>query len=164
MKVSIELSLRTREVYQLFERKINGERFFIDAILHKLNRVINRCQNQEPHAVAIYNQMEQKILDIEQQFINEMVRFELLLSKKKGFESKKVNFIIQFRPSLIISNPLGLQLIQFIETYDRLMATLKLLHLAGCFETEGLYFGNVSRYQKMANQILSSLVLTPIPK
>lgn len=164
MKASIELSLRTREVYKLFERKISGNRLFIDAILHKINRVINSCHNQDLRALASYNQMEQKIINLTQQFSDEIVRFETLLSKKKNFESKKVNFVIQFRPSLIISNSLAMQLIQFIETYDQLVATLKLLHLAGCFETDGLYFGNICRYQKMANQALSTLVLTPITK
>ena len=62
MKINIELSLRTREVYQLFERKINGERMFIEAILHKFNTVINRCQQQNSQALLIYKQINQKIL------------------------------------------------------------------------------------------------------
>lgn len=161
MKASIELSLCTREVYKLFERKIGGNRFFIEAILHKMNIVINRCQNQESRSIAIYKQVEQKILNLTQQFTDEVERFDALLSKKKEFASKKVNFVIQFHPSLIISNHLGIQIIQLIEAYDKLVAPVKLLHLAGCLGTDELYYENMTRYQKVANQVLSTLMLTP---
>ena len=56
------------------KEKIDGNRFFIDAILHKINRVINQCENQELRTVAIYNQMELKILNLKQQFTDEIVR------------------------------------------------------------------------------------------
>lgn len=160
MKASIVLSLRTREVYRLFERKISGDRFFIAAILHKINKVIHLCQNQDPQYMTTYHQMEQKILHLTQHFTTEIERFETLLAKKKEFDNKKATFIIQFRPLIVVSNPLTMQLIGLIETYDKLLATLKLLHLAGCFGREELYFGNIKRYQKMANQVLSALLLT----
>jgi hypothetical protein len=42
------------------------------------------------------------------------------------------------------------------------MAVLKLLALAGCVETDAIYFANIKRIQKVANQWLSTLLLTPI--
>ena len=60
-----------------------------------------------------------------------------------------------------MTNPLAMQLIEFIEIYDKLIAILKLLHLAGCFESDEAYFGNIKRPQKMANTMLSDLILAP---
>lgn len=161
MKVNIELALRTREVYQLFQRRINGERLFIEAILRKFNVVMNRCRQQKPQALACYKEMGQRIIGFIQQFTDEIVRFETLLAKKQDFASKKISYIVKFRPVIIVSNPLAIQLIEFLETYDKLIAALKLLQLAGCFESDEVFWGNTKRYQKMANQMLSKLVLTP---
>lgn len=161
MKVSIELALRTREVYQLFERRINGDRLFIEAILHKFNVVMNRCRQQEPLALASYKQIEKNLIEFTQQFTDEITRFETLLAMKKDFAHTKFSYIPQFRPVMIVTNPLSLQIIGFIEIYDKLIATLKLLQLAGCFESDDIYFSNIKRYQTIVNQILSELLLQP---
>lgn len=160
MKASIELSLRTREVYQLFQRKINGDRLFIEAILHKFNIVINRCQKKDPQALITYKQIEQLTQKLIKQFMNETIRFEQLLAKKKKFDSKNISITVQFLPSIIVTNPLAMQLIELIETYDKLTASLKLLHLAGCFDEDGIYFENAKRIQKLANQSLSRIILS----
>lgn len=54
-----------------------------------------------------------------------------------------------------------MQLIEFIEIYDKLIAIVKLLHIAGCFESDEAYFGNIKRLQKIANAMLSALILAP---
>ncbi len=162
MKVSIELALRTREVYQLFERKISGDRLFIEAILHKFNVLINRCRQRDPQAMASYKQIKQNIIGFTQQFTDEIARFETLLAMKKDFARTKISYIPQFRPVMIVTNPLSIQLIEFIEIYDKLIAALKLLQLAGCFESDEIFWGNTKRYQKLANQMLSNCVLAPI--
>ena len=161
MKVSIELALRTREVYQLFERRINGDRLFIEAILHKFNIVMNRCHQQDPLALASYKKIEKNIIEVTQQFTDEITRFETLLAMKKDFAGTKVSYIPQFRPVMILTNSLSIRFIEFIEIYDKLIATLKLLQLAGCLESSEIFWGNTKRYQKIANQMLSYLMLTP---
>lgn len=161
MKVNIKLELRTREVYQLFERRISGERLFIDAILHKFNVVMNRCRQKDPQALASYKQMKQKIIEFTQQFTDEIARFETLLAIKKDFARTKVSYIPQFGPVIIVTNPLTILFIEFIEIYDKLIAALKLLQLAGCFKSDEIFWGNTKRFQKIANQMLSNLVLTP---
>jgi len=162
MKASIELALRTREVNQLFERKINGDRLFIEAILHKFNIVINRCNQQDPHALIAYKQIEQQIQDLTRQFTTEITKFEMILQKKKILENKKIDFLAQFKPTISISNPLALQLVETIEVYDKLTAIMKLLNLAGCFETNTIYFGNIKRIQKIVNNGFSALLLAPV--
>lgn len=41
-----------------------------------------------------------------------------------------------------------MQLAELIETYDKLVAALKFLYLAGCFDSDEIYFGNVSPIKK----------------
>ena len=96
-----------------------------------------------------------------QHFNSEAVRFEALLTKKKNFENKKISYAVKFQASIMVPNPLAMQLIEFIEIYDKLIAIVKLLHLAGCFESNKAYFTNIKRLQKMANTMLSDLILAP---
>ena len=159
MKTHIELSLKTSEVYQLFERKINRDRLFIQAILHKFNIVINRCNQQEPQALLTYKQLEQKLHRLTKQFGNEIIKFRLLLAQKKNFDNNKISYAVQFKPIITLTNPLAMQLVELIETYDELIAVHKLLRFAGCFESDGIYFENVKRIQKLVNQQLSGFIL-----
>lgn len=161
MKVSIELALRTREVYQLFERRINGDRLFIDAILHKFNIVLARHRQKEPDAATSFNQIEKKINGLSQQFLDDIERFEMLLAKKQKAGNTKINYVIQFQPVIIVQNQLALKLIEFVEIYDKLIALLKFLKFAECYESDIDYLNNINRYQKMANQVLSTLMLMP---
>lgn len=105
--------------------------------------------------------MRQTIIGLTQHFNSEAVRFEAILTKQKNFEHKKISYAVKFQPSIIVTNPLAMQLIEFIEIYDKLIAILKLLHLAGCFDSDEAYFGNIKRLQKMANTMLSDLILAP---
>ena len=159
MKAEITLNLRTREVYKLFERKISRDRLFIEAILHKMNIVIGRCRRQDPVALKVLYEMEQQINALTQEFAAEVKRFEMLLSKKKEFKNKQINFVVQFHPRIIVYNPLSMKLAELIEVYDQLTATLKLLRLAGCFDSDETYFSNIKNYQKTANRVLSKILL-----
>ena len=161
MKASIELALRTREVYQLFERRINGNRLFIETILHQFNIIKYHCRQQHPQAQLSYQQMRQTIIGLTQHFTDESERLEALLAKKRCFSDKKICFVIQFRPTIIVTNSLTISLVEFLLVYDKLMAILKLLHLTGCIESDEVYFSNIKRFQKIANQMLSSLLFLP---
>ena len=162
MQAIIELSLKTREVFKLFERHIDGDRLFIEAILHKFNIVMRQCKQQAPRALVAYDQINQAILTLTQQFSDEVNRFETILEKRKEFGRKQINFITQFHTVITINTPLSMRLIEFIEVYDRLIAILKLLHLTGCFASDNDYYANIKRIQTLANQILSSIILTPM--
>lgn len=89
---------------------------------------------------------------------NEVNRFKAVLAKKKDFGGKKINFIVQFHPMITVSTPLNMRLVEFIEIYDNLIAVLKLLHLTGRFASDGDYYANVKRIQKLANQTLSRII------
>ncbi|HAT1803906.1 TPA: AcaB family transcriptional regulator [Legionella pneumophila] len=159
MKAEITLNLRTREVYKLFERKISRERLFVEAILHKVNIIIGRCRKQDPIAIKALIEMDQQVNTLMQKFSSETKRFEILLNKKKEFKDKQINFVVQFYPKIMICNPLSMKLAELIEVYDQLIAILKLLRLAGCFDTDETYFNNIKYYQKTINQALSTILL-----
>ncbi|AOU64469.1 AcaB family transcriptional regulator [Legionella pneumophila] len=159
MKAEITLNLRTQEVYKLFERKISGDRLFIEAILYKMNIVIGRCRRQDPVALKMLYEMEQQLNTLAQEFAAKVKRFEILLSKKKVFKDKQINFVVQFYPKITVSNTLSMKLAELIEIYDRLIAILKLLRLAGCFNTDEIYFSNIKHHQKSTNQVLSKILL-----
>lgn len=162
MKVKIELALRTREVYQLFGRRMDENRLFIDAILHKFSIVLNACRRDVPDSLVLLNEMQQKIIHLTQHMANETKRFESLLTLKKSTLNSTINYVVQYQPVIIATNRLSLLLIEFIQAHDTLVAILKLLHLAGCFELDSDCLNNIKRYQKMANQMLSELVLTSV--
>ena len=62
---------------------------------------------------------------------------------------------------MILENELSPLLAYFLECYDRLVAILKLLHLAGCFNTEKDFNHALDNYHKMANHLFRFLLLTP---
>ena len=162
MKASIELALRTREVYQLFERKINGNQLFISVILHKFNQVIDGCNNQEPRSLLIYHQSEKKIRDLTHEFKKQIAKFESLLAKKRILNNSKISYTILFNPVIPTNNPLAIQLIELLEIYDSLVAILKLLHLSGCFVSTEDYYANLRRMQVVANRTLSAIIRHPL--
>lgn len=160
MQVNIELALKMREVHQLFERKIDNDRLFIQAILHKFNLVMSHSKQKTPQKFNVFSQIEQAMMTLTQQFSDEISCFHEVLNKRKDFNNTKINFIAQFHPMITVSNPLGMRLVEFIEIYDQLIATTKLLNLAGCFMSDNDYYANIKRTQKLANRMLSHILLS----
>ena len=161
MKITIEFALKTREVYQLFLRKINGDRLFIQSVLHKLNCIAQLSKQNSNIRSPIYQQIEQDLLVITQQFEDEAYRFEALLLKQKKFKSEKINVIAQFYSNVTVTNQLTMLLVQFIKTYDYLIAILQLLRLTDCFIDNNDYYVNIKRIQKLSNRLLSGIILIP---
>jgi hypothetical protein len=114
----------------------------------------------EGDAHAAFNQIEQALLNLTHRFDNEMAYFENLFKQKKGLADKKIDFHAQFNYKIAVSNQLGILLVNFIESYDKLIAMLKLLHLAGCFAADEDCYANVKRLQRLTNKMLSSALLS----
>ena len=159
MKATIELALGTHEVDNLFERQLTKKRLFIDAIQHRVNKLINRSNQQGMQATAVMEQLEDKITSLSTFFLAETTKFKALLNQKKGFEGKSITYALQFKRTITLYNQSSALLAHFIECYDQLIATLKLLRLAGCFNSDMDYFYALKQYQNRANQLLSSLLL-----
>lgn len=101
------------------------------------------------------------IIDLKNKMSEDVSQFEIVFTKKSSIPISKVDYVIKFKPRVIVTNPLSLKLIEFIKVYDKLISCLKLLRLAGCFELETVYWDNVRRYQKIVNSMLSDILLSP---
>ncbi|HFL2715788.1 TPA: hypothetical protein ACGWTM_002976 [Legionella pneumophila] len=162
MKAELTLNLRTREVSKLFERRINSNTLFVEAILHKINKIIAKANKQDLLALKALSDIEQELTLLTQKFTSESKRLGDLISKMKEFKDKKINFVVQFHPTIEVTNPINLKLAELISGYDELIATIKLLRLAGCFDSDESYFLNIKQYQKMANRVLSGILISNI--
>lgn len=70
---------------------------------------------------------------------------------------KTTNFIDHFHSVIIVTNQLDFRLVDFIETYDRIIAHLKLLQFTGCFESNTAFYTHLKQIQKLANQTLGQI-------
>jgi len=159
MKVTMTLELKTREVNQLFERRINGDRLFIDAILHKLNQITGAYRKNIPNAATHYQSVQQDLQNLTQYLANQTKSLTTTLQQNSVLRNKTLTFKTQFFPMVRLENPLALTLVTCIEQYDKLVTTVKLLHLAGCFESTQAYYANTKRIQKKMNLGLSRIII-----
>ncbi|AMV14904.1 hypothetical protein SCO11_11370 [Legionella pneumophila serogroup 1] len=164
MKAEITLNLRTREVHKLFERKIRNDTLFIKAILHRFNTIRSACHQNPYTSKLLLDNIEQQLLTGIQIFTDEITRHEQLLYKMPEFNQKKIEFATQFHPSILITNHQSVLLVNFIDCYDKLVATIKLLHLAGCFSGDSNYYFHIKNIQKKANKVLSTILVEPLKK
>ena len=152
MQLTIDLHLKTRDVYRLFELKIDDKRYFMDSVLRKINRI-------ELITPEVYLQIAQDLRALITEFSKKSAFFEKMLDKNKNIKTKEVNIIPQFYSKFTVTNKLGLLLIEFIEIYDNLISLIKLLHLAACFDSDEAYYANLRNVKKMGNRILSKFLL-----
>ncbi|MGV3740450.1 MAG: hypothetical protein ACO1N3_04075 [Gammaproteobacteria bacterium] len=151
MQLTIDLHLKTREVYQLFEIKISDKRFFMDAVLRKINRI-------DLLAPEIQLQIEQDLRSLITEFAQKSASLEKMLNK--NIKVKSVNIIPQFYSKLTVTNKQGLLLVEFIEIYDKLISLIKLLHLAACFDSDEAYYANLRHVKKDCHRMLSQILIT----
>lgn len=152
MQLTIDLHLKTREVYKLFELRISDTRFFMDAVLRKINRI-------DLIAPEIQLHIEQDLRSLITEFSQKSASFEKMLDKNKNIKAKAVKIIPQFYSKITVTNKLGLLLVELIEIYDNLISLIKLLHLAACFDSDEAYYANLRNVKKMGNRILSKFLL-----
>ena len=161
MQVELTLGLRTPEVYQLFERKIGGDRLFINEVLKKFNKMRAHCHQDRQQGLELIEKTENNLLEMTRYFSTEINRFAQLL-KQKEYLANKLEFTAQYHPKIIIYNRLEILLADFLENYDQLIAHLKLLRLSGCFTSDSDFLFHLSNTQYQANNLLSSIIIMSI--
>ncbi len=152
MRLTIDLHLKTRDVYRLFELKINDTRDFIDSVLRKINHI-------ELITPKTHLQIERDLRSLISEFAHKTELFEKMLDNNRNIKAKAINITSQFHIKITITNKLGLLLVEAIRTYDNLIALIKLLHLAACFDSDATYYTNLKNVKKMGNKMLSNLLL-----
>lgn len=159
MKATVTLELKTREVHHLFTRTINNKHLFIDAILHKLNQIAGAYQKETPHADVPYQSIQEDLQNLTQYLADQTQSLTATLQKNPILYNKTLTFKTQFFPVIRLESPLAFTLVACIEQYDKLVTTIKLLHLAGCFESTQAYYANIKCIQKMMNCGLSRIIV-----
>ncbi len=159
-KTSVTLELKTREAHHLFKRTISGNRLFIDAILHKLNKIVALSKKDGAKTEACYQITKQRLRNLTNYFSNENLQLLEVIQREPALKGKTITFKAQFYPKISLENSLTYELIKLIERYDALISTAKLLYLTGCFESESAYYTNIKRFQVMINQALGQIVIT----
>ena len=151
MQLTVELHLKTHEVYRLFELKISDKRFFMDAVLQKIHRI-------DLVTPEIKLPIEQNIRSLIAEFTEKIAYLERVVANNKNIRAKEINVIPQFYSKMIVTNKTGLLLVELIESYDNLISLIKLLNLAACDEA---YYANLRQVKKMGNRMLSQILLLP---
>lgn len=152
MSLTIELHLKTREVYRLFELKIDEKRLFMDSVFKKINRI-------DLTAPGAHLQVEQDLRSLISEFTQKTELFEKILESSTKIKAKTIHVTPRFKTTISLTTKLGVLLIEFIERYDNLIALIKLLYLAGYFDSGKAYYTNLKHVKKMGNKILSNLLL-----
>ena len=152
MQLTIDLHLKTQDVYRLFELKIGDTRYFIDSVLKKINRI--ELMTPEAHL-----QIERDLKLLISDFTDKTEAFEKMLDNNKSIKAKAIKITSQFHTKITITNKLGLLLIESIRIYDNLIALIKLLRLAACFDSDAAYYTNLKNVKKMGNRVLSNVLL-----
>lgn len=154
MSLTIELHLKTREVYRLFELKIDEKRLFMDSVFKKINRI-------DLTAPDTYLKIEQDLRSLISEFTQKIEIFEKMLKNSAKIKTQTITVTPQFHTSIPLTNNLGFLLVEYIDCYDSLIALIKLLHLSACFGSDEAYYTNLKRVKKMGNRMLSQLLLLP---
>ena len=154
MQLTVELHLKTHEVYRLFELKISDKRFFMDAVLQKIHRI-------DLVTPEIKLPIEQNIRSLIAEFTEKIAYLERVVANNKNIRAKEINVIPQFYSKMIVTNKTGLLLVELIESYDNLISLIKLLNLAACYDSDEAYYANLRQVKKMGNRMLSQILLLP---
>ena len=152
MPLTIELHLKTHEVYRLFELKIDEKRLFMDSVFKKINRI-------DLTAPDTYLKIEQDLRSLISEFTQKTELFEKMLESNTKMKTKTINVTPRFHTSIHLTNKLVILLIEFINCYDNLIALIKLLHLSACFDSDKAYYINLKHIKKMGNKALSNFLL-----
>ena len=152
MPLTIELHLKTHEVYRLFELKIDEKRLFMDSVFKKINRI-------DLTAPEAHLQVEQDLRSLISEFTQKTELFEKMLENNTKIKAKFIHVAPKFHTSIHLTNKLGILLIEFINCYDNLIALIKLLHLSSCFDSDAAYYTNLKNAKKIGNKMLSNIFL-----
>lgn len=164
MTTTVKLTLSNFEVYRLFTRDIKEGVNFYQQLMNKVASLLKCCKEHRVDAFLNLYQMNETIHQVITFFYDEIDKLEGVLEKKKYLAGKQVTFKPVYFPEARLDSGIACTLVELFEVYDRLISQLKLLRAAGCFAQDDDYFNNLRRYFKKVNQLLSTLLLTPMNK
>lgn len=164
MRVTTTCSIVNKETAAIFKMSLkNGDNFF-DRVCVKISVLIKDSLLNNAYALVTLYQLHDDMLNLCAYFDDEMDKFEGQIEKKKTLDVKKINFISQYTQDLPCSNAFSVGVIELIEVFDKLISTVKLLHLGGLLESRATLYALKQRYQKNINAFLSKILMTASSK
>lgn len=159
MRASLTLSLVNQESMHFFSKRLKSGNTLYEAAIRKVNLLLKKTKDYNACALLTTVALDEKIKQSTAYLFDELDKFEGQLEKRQFPGLKKVQFIPQFSPDVSCSNPIHVSLIEWVEVFDKLISTLKLLNLSGCFESREAFFTVKRRFQKHANGLLSAIIV-----
>ncbi|STX55510.1 Uncharacterised protein [Legionella beliardensis] len=161
MTAIIRLTLVNQEAAQLFGRTLKNGHLFFERVQLKIGVLIKESFNHNAHALISLYTLYDELLHLHAHFDDEIDKFEALIEKRKKLGAKTIEFKAQFTHEMAASHGFFMVLADLIELFDKLMTTLKLLHLLGLFDSCHTLYTQKERYQRELNFFLSKLIQTP---
>jgi len=158
MKAIQTLKLVNKEADNIFIRTVGQEQLFMILVMSRINNLIHDCLFGKAAALIETYKINQRINDMADYFYDEIDKFEGLLERRNGLEHKKVKFISQHTHEMSVSSELSINISNLIEVFDKLISTIKLVHLSGGFDCLHSFYATKQRAQKKLNRLLSTIM------
>lgn len=160
MRATVVLNLANNESHHFFSKRLKNNDTLYESAIRKINLLLKKSIDYNACALLKVIELDEKIKKSTDYLFDELDKFEGQLEKRQFPGAKKVTFITKPSPDISCSNALNVSLIEWIEVFDKLISTLKLLQLSGCFESIDAFYSVKRRYQKHANKLLSAISLS----
>lgn len=161
MQVTMKLNIVNKEVMSVLNRTMPNKDNYFERVFVKISLLIKDSIKGNAYALVSLYQLHDEILSLSAYFDDEIDKFEGQIEKKKVLDPSKINFIAKYHHDLACNNALSLALYELMEGFDKLISTLKLLHLSGSMESRPAFYQLKERYQKKLNALLSKIIQTP---
>lgn len=160
MRSIVTISLANHELATLFERRLSGNRLFMDQVTLKLGLMVRQCMDGNVQALVSLMHIQEKILNEIDYVFDETDKYQGRIDKRSNSTNRnKVEFTKHFKGKISCSNEISFNLVELFNQYDELISKLKHFLLIGGFEDRVGFFAVKSRYQKRLNRLLSEIVL-----
>jgi hypothetical protein len=164
MQATMKLNIVNKETMNVLNRAMPNKDNYFERVCVKIGLLIKDSLLGNAFALVTLYQLHDEILNLSAFFDDEIDKFEGQIEKKKNFSLNKVNFIAKYDHDMPCGNTLSYALYELVEGFDRLISTLKLLHLSELFESRSSFYQIKQRYQKKMNKLLSQIIKTPSAK
>ncbi len=164
MQATLNLKIVNKETMNVLTRTLPNKANYFERVGVKIGLLIKESLLHNAYALVSLYQLHEEILNLNAYFDDEIDKFEGQIEKKKVFDCSKVNFIAQYHYDMPCQDALRLALYELMQGFDKLISTLKLLHLSATLESRSAFYQLKERYQKKLNSLLSEIIQVPSAK
>jgi hypothetical protein len=164
MQTTMRLNIVNKETMNILKRKLPNKDNYFERVCVKVGLLIKDSLLSNAFALVSLYQLHDEILNLSAFFDDEIDKFEGQIEKKKALDPSKVNFIAHYGYDMPCNNAVSCTLYELMERFDKLISTLKLLHLSDILESRPAFYQLKERYQKKLNCLFSKIIKTSSSK